>query len=180
MTDRILKLADQVFRLMFVAKNSAYHRSLYKYKDDFEQDYWIFIFNNFFDIAALEWCKAFGSKSDATHWTRHIDDEKEFRKGLLSRLNLSQQEWGNYWASIKDYRDTVVAHHKHNPDITNYPDFSYALMSCYYYYEILIKELRLLKVYDYPDNLEEYFRGTLKQATELSKTAYHSTIDFME
>ena len=176
MTDQILKLADQVFRLVFVVRNIAYHRSLYKYKDEFEQNYWILIFNNFLDIAALEWCKVFGSKSNLTHWSKHIKNQDEFRSNMLIHLNLSQEEWEEYWKSIKDYRDCMVAHHIHNPEIENFPDFNIALLSCYFYYEIIIKELRLLKVYDYPDSLEEYYMLSLKQAENFSCTAYTSTL----
>ena len=180
MTDRILQLADQVFRLVFVVRNVAYHRSLHKYKDEFEQNYWISIYNNFLDIAVLEWSKVFGSKSNATHWSNHIDNEEEFRSGLLEHLNLSKTEWEDYWNNIKNYRDSVVAHHAHNPNITNYPEFNNALSSCYFYYQKLIIELRLLNVYDYPDDLEEYYKSCIKQATMFSVTAYDSTRDIKE
>ncbi len=176
MSDKILKVANQVFRLVYVIRNVAYHRSLHEYKDKFEQNYWILIFNNFLDIAVLEWCKVFGSNKDETHWSNHIKDKEEFRKQLLYRLNLSQEEWNKYWNSMKSYRDHVVAHHEHDPNITSYPDLNHALISCYFYYEIIIKELRLLKSYDYPDNLEDYFQDTLSKANIFSKTAYSSTL----
>lgn len=180
MTDNILNIANQIFRLVFVVRNVAYHRSLLKQKDNFEQNYWILIFNNFLEIAVLEWCKVFGSNTDTTHWTNHINDEAGFRSNLLKRLNLTQPEWDNYWQEMKNYRDKVVAHHEYDPKITNYPDFSHALESCYFYYEILIKELRLLKCYDYPDNLEEYFNRSLKQAEKISETAYDATRNIKE
>ena len=180
MTDRILKLADQVFRLVFVTRNVAYHRSLHKYKDEFEQNYWILIYNNFLDIAVLEWSKVFGSKSNATHWSNHVDNEKEFRSELLVHLNISVSEWESYWNNIKKYRDKAVAHHIHDPNITNYPEFDNALNSCYFYYQILIQELRLLKVYDYPDNLEDYYNSCVEQAAVFSDTAYVSTRDIKE
>ena len=182
MTDNILNIANQIFRLVFVVRNVAYHRSLLKQKDNFEQNYWILIFNNFLEIAVLEWCKVFGSNTDTTHWTKYIDvdDQAGFRSNLWKRLNLTEQEWKDYRQKMKDYRDKVVAHDEYNPKITNYPDFSHALESCYFYYEILIKELRLLKCYDYPDNLEEYFNRSLKQAEKISETAYDATRNIKE
>jgi len=180
MNDKIPRLVDQVFRLVYVVRNVAHHRSLQKYKDEFNQNYWIIIFNNFLDIAVLEWCKVFGSRNEATHWSNHVKDQDTFRQELLSRLKLSQEEWGEYWESIKEYRDNAVAHHGYIPNGTDYPDFSYALVACYYYYEILINELRSLKVYDYPDDLEKYFNNSLAQATEFSNLAYQSTIKIEE
>ena len=109
MTAHILELADQVFRLVFVVRNAAYHRSLHKYKDEFVQNYWILIFNNFLDIAVLEWCKVFGSNNDATHWSNKITKKDKFRAELLARLNYTESEWEAYWNNIKGYRDCVVA-----------------------------------------------------------------------
>lgn len=180
MTDQILKLTDQVFRLVFIARNIAYYKSLYKYKDNFRQDYWILIFNNFLDIAVLEWCKVFGSRAEKTHWSHHIQNEDKFRQEILNHLNLSRKEWGKYWESMKSYRDSVVAHHESNPNFTNYPNLDYALVSCYFYYEIIIKELRLVKVYDYPDDLGEYFQISLDKAADFSNTAYISTINIKD
>jgi hypothetical protein len=169
------KIVDQVFRLVYVARNVAHHRSLESFKDDFEQNYWILAFNNFLDIAVLEWCKAFGSKSEATHWSKHVKDPDVFRAGLFHRLTVSEDEWRTYWESIKNYRDEVVAHHESASKVTHYPDFGHALKACFYYYEILITELRVLHVSDYPDNLEDYFESSLAQAKNFSEIAYRAT-----
>ncbi|MGR3318990.1 MAG: hypothetical protein ACUZ8O_10995 [Candidatus Anammoxibacter sp.] len=176
-TDRILKLTDQAFRLVYIVRNIAYHRSLHEYKDDFVQNYWVYIYNNFLDISVLEWCKVFGSRAEATHWSNHVNDVDIFREELLTHLCLSQIEWEEYWNHLKTYRDCGVAHHIHNPDITNYPDFDNALKVSYFYYDIVIQELRSLNVYDYPDNLQSYFDSCLDQAKEFSHTAYNSTIN---
>jgi len=179
-TAEIGKVVDQVFRLVYVARNVAHHISLEPFKDDFDQNYWILVFNNFLDIAVLEWCKAFGSKGEATHWSKHVADPDAFRAGLLGRLAVSEEEWRAYWEGIKTYRDEVVAHHESASKVTHYPDFGYALQACFYYYDILIKQLRALRVFDYPDNLEDYFEKSLAQARSFSEVAYGATRSLTE
>ncbi len=174
-TAEIGKVVDQVFRLVYVARNVAHHRSLEPLKDDFDQNYWILVFNNFLDIAVLEWCKAFGSRNEATHWSNHVADPNAFRAGLLEHLAVSEEKWHSYWEHIKSYRDEVVAHHESASMVTHYPDFGYALKACFYYYGILIKQLRAFHVLDYPDSLEEYFDRSLAQARSFSEIAYHAT-----
>lgn len=180
MSAEIARIVDQVFRLVYVVRNVAHHRSLEPFKDDFNQNYWILVFNNFLDIAVLEWCKAFGSKGEATHWSRHVADPNGFRVGVLQALGLSAEEWHAYWDSIKTYRDEVVAHHESASTVTHYPDFGVALHACFYYYKVLIEQLRILKVFDYPDNLEDYFEKSLAQARKFSDVGYHATRSLTE
>jgi hypothetical protein len=180
MTDEIARIVDQVFRLVYIVRNVAYYRSLDPFKDDLEQNYWIHIFNNFLDIAVLEWCKVFGSKNDATHWSNHVDDVEIFRSGMIAKLGVSEEEWSGYWESIKNYRDTVVAHHERSSKASYYPDMHHALTACFYYYEILIKKLRALRIEDYPNNLQEYFENSLKQAKTFSNIAYTATTELKE
>ncbi len=175
MSAEIAKVVDQVFRLVYVARNVAHHRSLEPYRDDFNQNYWILVFNNFLDVAVLEWCKAFGSNAEATHWSKHVANPDDFRTGLLQAMGLSEDEWHVYWDSIKTYRDEVVAHHESASKVTHFPDFSHALQACFYYYTILIKQLRMFKVFDYPDSLESYFEKSLAQARKFSEVAYNAT-----
>ncbi|MBA3016795.1 MAG: hypothetical protein KJ550_07865 [Proteobacteria bacterium] len=49
------KYSEHIFRRLYVVRNAANYLSLMKYKDDFNQDYWILVFNNFYDTAMLEW-----------------------------------------------------------------------------------------------------------------------------
>ena len=98
------KTSDHIFRLIYVVRNAANYRSLIKYKDDFDQNYWIQIFNNFFDVAILEWCKIFGTDNEPTHWKTIVDDHASFRKGLLNCTGLDESGWSKYWQEVKDYR----------------------------------------------------------------------------
>ena len=175
MTDRIVKLSAQISKNLFVIRNLACHKTLYKYKDDFKKSYWKLIFNNFLDIAIIEWCKMFDSKDDTTHWSNHIKNKKEVGDKLLKWANMSQQEWDKYREDIKCYGNSVDKYHKQN--IKSYPDFSCVVIACYVYYDALIKELRMLGVNDYPDELKEFYQSCLGEATEFTNAAYSATLE---
>lgn len=176
----IKQLRDHTFRLVYFVQNVACHRALRECMQDTPQNFWTLIFNNFLDFAVLEWCKIFGARSEPTHWTKLITDHDKFRDDLLKRVGLSVDEWKTYRDSIKDYRDNFVSHHQKNPNVTQYPKFDYALTATFYYYERLIKELRMLGITEYPDELQGYYDRCLSQAVKFSKIAYQSTIDIKE
>ncbi len=46
-------IEEHLFRLVYVVRNAACYKALSQYKDEFEQNWWILIYNNFFDIAIL-------------------------------------------------------------------------------------------------------------------------------
>lgn len=171
---------DHLFRLVHVVRNVACYRALNQYKAEFQQNYWILIYNNFFDSALLEWCKVFGSNDEPTHWKTLVADHDDFRKGLLTSLGTDQAGWAAYWESVKTYRDNLVAHHQRNPDVTNYPTLDFALMSSFYYYPTLIKMFRDLGETRYPDELKPYYDRFLDQAEKFSELSYCSTKELKE
>lgn len=169
------QLNDHIFRLVSVIRNAASNRSLEDYKSQFKQSYWIIIFNNFLDMAVLEWCKVFGTHSEPTHWKKIVEDHESFRKGLLGRLAMDEGGWKAYWEELKNYRDSQVAHHFRNPDVTHYPTLDAALEACYYYYEWLIANWRGLGNNGYPDDLRDYYSRYLDQAKSFSHNAFITT-----
>ncbi len=169
------QIERHLFRLVSVVRNAACHCSLSKYTGSFQQNYWILIFNNFLDMAVLEWCKVFGSHGEPTHWKNLVDDHTSFRTGLLRRLELDEDKWEAYWKDMKEYRDYQIAHYKKPPNLTNYPSLDIALEASYYYYEWIIQKLRSLGHSGYPDNLQDYYESFLTQALKFSENAYDST-----
>ena len=174
------KSSDHIFRLIYVIRNAANYRSLVKYKDDFDQIYWILTFNNFFDLAILEWCKVFGTDSEPTHWKTIVDDHEAFRTGLLSCIGLNESEWNRYWVEVKDYRNNIIAHFKKNPRVQQYPSLDIIINSTFYYYEWLVKALDKRGIRQEPENLEEYYYKCLNQAEVFSEKAYNSTKNIKE
>jgi len=153
-----------------VVRNAACYEALSQYKDEFEQNWWILIYNNFFDIAILEWCKVFGTDSEPTHWKNLITDHDVFRQGLLSALGTDQASYNAYWETVTSYRNKLLAHRTREPSVKNYPTLDFALKSSFYYYSILIQMLR-----SYPDDLKHYYDRSFRQAVKFAELSYHST-----
>ncbi len=174
------KSNDHIFRLIYVIRNAANYRSLVKYKDDFNQNYWILIFNNLFDVAILEWCKIFGTDSEPTHWKTIVDDHAPFRKGLLNSIGLDELGWSKYWEGVKEYRNNIIAHFKKNMKVRQYPSLDVIIYSTFYYYKWLVKELDRRGIIQEPEDLEEYYKRCLEQARVFSEIAYNSTKDIKE
>ncbi len=174
------QILDHLFRLVYVVRNAACNEALSRYKDDFNQNYWILIYNNFLDIAVMEWCKIFGSNKEPTHWKTLVDDHDIFRQNLLKALNIDDAAWKSYWMGMKDYRDTQVAHHQYNPNITHYPNLNIALESSFYYYNWLISKLRSLAISSFPDDLKDYYSRFVDQALNFADVSFQATKDIKE
>lgn len=171
--------SDHIFRLIYVIRNAANYRSMAKFKDDFDQNYWIQIYNNFFDVAVLEWCKIFGTDSEPTHWKTIVKDHQAFRNGLLSSIGLDEQGWSNFWQSVNSYRNNIIAHFKRISGLS-YPSLDVIIKSTFYYYEWLQKELDKHGIIQEPKDLVGYYNRCLKQAESFSETSYNSTANIKE
>lgn len=167
--------SDHIFRLLYVVRNAACCRSLNSYKDNFNQSYWVLIYNNFFDITILEWCKIFGTYREPTHWTTLVNDQKTFRQCLLATLNIKCSEWHSYGQHIRDYRNNFVAHHIKDPKLTHYPKLDIALGASFYYYDWLIRKLDEIGIQQRPESLQDYFEYCLDQSKKFSEKAYSLT-----
>ena len=169
------KSSDHIFRLIYVVRNAANYRSLLKYKDDLKQNYWILIFNNFFDSAILEWCKVFGTDNEPTHWKTLVSNHDSFRKGMLNRLGLDESKWKTYWTEVRDYRNNIITHFQKTPKVKHYPSLENILSSTFYYYEWLVSSLKDYGISQEPENLNEYYYRCLEQAKKFTENAYIST-----
>ena len=173
-TDRV---RAQLFRLAYIVRNIAYYRSLAAYGDSLDQNFWIFAFNNFFDLSVLEWCKIFGSRREPTHWASVVSDEHVFRSELLTRLKLTPDEWESYWSQMKNYRDISVAHHTKDPKFTKYPHLDTALASTVFLYGHLVDQLEHAPepVSFLPKDLSRYYERSLSLAKRISAAAYEAS-----
>jgi len=173
------KASDHIFRLVYVIRNAANFRSLVKYKEDFKQNYWIIICNNFFDVAILEWSKIFGTDSEPTHWKTIVKEHKAFRDGLLNCIGLDEKGWVAFWQDVNSYRNNIIAHFKKVKGLS-YPSLDVIIKSSFYYYEWLQKELEEHGIIQEPKDLENYYSRCLSQAENFSEIAYNSTLNIEE
>jgi hypothetical protein len=173
-------IIDHLDRILYIVRNVACYRALSKYRNEFKQNYWILIINNFLDMSILEWCKIFGSKREPTHWKSIVVDHDTFRLALLKALNIDNSEWNDYWKNVKSYRDNCIAHHGNSSDINHFPNLDNIIKSSSFYYSFLIEKLRNYGIYYDPDDLDIYFDRFLWQVSKFVDLSYQATKDIEE
>jgi len=101
-------------------------------------DFWRTASGNFLDICTLEWCKLLGDPKGLHDWRNVVSDVAGFRKGLLQRLNMDEAGFEDYRLSMRDYRDTFVAHLDSDRTM-NVPDFHMAKSSVEFYHAYVVE-----------------------------------------
>lgn len=149
-------------------------------------NFWRVIYGNLLDMAVLEWCKLFGSDDEErqpVHWKNIIreSDHDVFRAGLYSQLNMNEEEWLEYWSTIKTYRDKAVAHFDiKKRDVTHYPVLNSALEASYYYYGYFVDELRSAGFVGYPEDIRDYCDKFVGQTVKVAECALRATSSIEE
>jgi hypothetical protein len=162
------------------ARNLSFHRALGNHvKNSGELNFWIHMCNNSIDLAVLDWFHLFGNHNDDLHWKRVVPDVDGFRQGLLQLLGMNEQEWKAYHEKIKDYRDKDVAHIEVRLR-SQVPDMTQALLAVAYYYATALKELRSYATYDWPQDLNDYYKKSVTQAEVVAISAYRATLGIKE
>jgi hypothetical protein len=171
------KARAHLFRLAGIVRNIAFHRTLSDYKGSLKQNFWIYTFNNFLDMAVLEWCKTFGARRETYHWTKLFSDPDSVRSRLLTTIALAPGDWTAYWNEMKRYRDDSVAHHALTPKNMRYPQLHVALDSTCFIYDSITAELEKLQPAHYmlPKSLKVYYDRLLPQATAQAKVAFEAS-----
>lgn len=175
-------LTAHLFRLVHISRSALMKRALTAVDPDPHLNFWRLIHGNQLDIAVLEWCKVFGSDSEATHWKKIVPvaEHGNFRNDLLASLALTPASWTSYWKEMKEYRDNLAAHHNELNKIENYPVLDIALKSSFFYYRYLIKELRRLGDTRFPDDLETYSSRFEEQVRDVASRAISATAEMKE
>jgi hypothetical protein len=114
-------------------------RVLYELLPNTRVDLWRVMQGASLDYGLIEWCKIFGNRSDDTHWTKLVPNDRHdaFREGLLASVGKSAEEWEEYHSAMKDYRDQLAAHHDLDAKPTHYP----CLRSCARSLVLLLRQL---------------------------------------
>ena len=122
----------------------------------------IFIANNFYTAAILNWSHLYGSTSEVLHFRNLIPEPDKYKEQLLDELGIDHEKWCEYWDEIKDYRDKRVAHI--DPELNVLiPDTEIASKSVCFFYNALIQELKQYPGYEiFPDNLNKYALTRIK------------------
>jgi hypothetical protein len=171
------RLIEHVQRLTHLTRSIMMKRALTAVEPSPHLNFWRLIYGNQLDIAVIEWCKVFGSDSEATHWKKLVrtTDHARFGTELLTSIRMTGSDWTSYWKEMKLYRDNLAAHHNSAKRVPYYPKLDIALRSSYFHYRYVIGELRLLGEAGFPDDLEDYCANFEALAKEIATKAIMAT-----
>lgn len=180
MKDREKLLRRVALKCADFARQLAYHRALNAYRDQLRANFWIYTYNNAIDLAVLDWFHLFGYHNDDLHWKQVVPTVAEFRHGLHEYIRMNEDQWKEYWAKVKNYRDKDIAHIEVRPR-SHVPDMATALRATTYYYNYVISQLSEFGDYSHwPSDLEEYHKKSLVQSEKIVAVAYASTQSLRE
>src|SRR6266498_472607 len=140
-------------------------RALHNVHPEPHLNFWRVIYGDLTDFAVLEWCKLFGSDDEehqAIHWKNMAPNQEAFRQALLTHLHLSL--------------DQAVAHRDlKRKAIPRFPNFDVALESAYFYYGVVLSELREQGIELGPRDIREYAARFFAQARTVASAATDAT-----
>ena len=160
--------------LKFV-QSYTYYKVLYQHCKDnkLESAFWAKAIDSLLEMAAIEWCKIFGShgNSNQLHWKKTTDDLSDddiqaFQQMIYDHTDFSKSEWEEYNLQMRTFRDQYVAHLDVSESLPTPPFFIHALQVAYAY-DKWIRDLLLRDnipgIMESP-SLEEYAAGFDKEA----------------
>lgn len=139
-----------------LVRDLSYHRAMMPYVEQLRVNIWVYTFNNFMEMAVLNWCHLFGNDTDDLHWLTIMANTDEFREKLLEAVDMNFNEWKAYRKTVIDYRNKDVAHIEVRPE-GDVPQMDIALTAAFYYYSVALAEIRTLHDYpELPNNLSQF------------------------
>lgn len=171
---QLIYLRNFVWQLM-------HHRAMRVSVKQFKQGFWRLIFSNCLDMAVLEWCKLFGTNAEHLHWSKIFTDREEFRQYILDSVEMTMDEWNNYWEELTKYRNKAVSHFDPEFRPSRYPDLEPALKSVIACYDYLLRKLERYGIpHNFPPSLKVYADKLYEQALQFSENAFKATTQLEE
>ena len=179
-----------VFETQFpIVKRFIYHYVFHKelsraYKKlNLESEFWTLTIDAHLLQSSIHWCMVFGAKGcNPTHWA-HLSDgdvrslQEQFRKGLINSVDITFDEWEEYWQKMKNFRDQYVAHRELNFN-SPVPRFTLAL-NIAYFYDRWIRDLIFPEIFEEPP-LEDTAKKLTKYSSWLSKKLMKQSKNYTE
>ena len=120
-------------------RNLAFYRAgVHNGKSKLKGNFWLNAYNNFLDIAVLEWCKLYADTRGKHFWRKVISRDVAFLEGLLQELGLSDTDFDDYVNQMRTYRDKFVAHLDSEEEM-HIPFLQIAVNSAVYLYDYLLE-----------------------------------------
>jgi hypothetical protein len=163
-------------------RNVHLRRALQTVEPEPTLNFWRVMYGNCTDMAAIDWCKLFGSNRELVQWKRVVpkSEQADFKRALLADLGVTRKVWRLYRDGLKSYRDKFAAHHDpFHPEAPRlYPIFDLGLEAAAFYYGWILKDLDA--GHRYPPDLQEYGREFAKQAVQVAQAAMAGTAGMTE
>lgn len=164
-------------RLMVFAQSVRVRRMIEGIALEPKQTFWIMTVNLLADVAAIEWCKVFGSRAEDTHWTRVLPENShdQVRQGLLTHVQLTKEKWKEYRDDIVKYRDQIVAHHDLDATITKFPHYDVALLAANFMFDRIRSVADQDWLGDIPTSLEGWSKTVAGNMSAIVKRAFEAS-----
>ncbi|MFA0607465.1 hypothetical protein [Vibrio amylolyticus] len=109
--------------------------------------------------SVISWCKVFGTDTEECHWKNLIEDHQGFRKCLLGKLGVTQQEFRNYQLHVLEFRNKWVVHYEPSYQHKPVPDFDLMLKSAIVLHTYLRENVSDKFIYSGPVSIEGFGRS---------------------
>ncbi|MDR3489795.1 MAG: hypothetical protein P4M05_33515 [Bradyrhizobium sp.] len=164
------------------ARNLAYYRvgqsqsgSAFHDPSHPQASFWRQANANFLDLAVLEWCKILGERKGKHYWRRIVSDPRGFEEKMLLHLGMKAGEFSRVVETMREYRDTFVAH-LDSSRIMNIPTLSAAHAAVCFYHEYVITHEALAGELEglphaTPGNLSSGYAQCLAEAEQVYRSA---------
>jgi len=172
-------IKSQLSLLVQIARSIQIKYVLAELDPDPKLNFWRLIHGSFLDLPVLDWCKIFGSNAEPTHWKDVVSDISKFRNEMFSHLNITKDEWNEYWFQMKNYRDELVAHYEPNYNSETYPDLELAFKSSCFYHDYLVNLIDN-ETEEKMEILEEYSKRFYIQTKKIAQIAIKATDSISE
>lgn len=90
-----------------------------------EGQFWPVVQNSLGESACLFWCHIFGNREDDVHFAQLFKSEtragfttQEVKFRMLRVLNLNEDEYTEFWKSVKNCRDKYISHKELGVSVT--------------------------------------------------------------
>jgi len=162
--DREKRLRRAALLCCHFVQNSAYYQAGWNDgKTRATNEFWATVQGNFIDIAVLEWLKLFGDHNDKHHWKKVAENKDEFKKGMLSSCQITEDDLVNARESFKEYRDKFIAH-LDSEETMHIPFLETPLGLAKYYYAYVANELGEAGLRNLPRDIESYYQECFRSA----------------
>ncbi len=122
---------------------------------------WLSLKGMCYSDAIITWNKLFGVWGQETHWKKFVPTIKmpvngEFepftKEKMIDAIDMTESQWTTFHQSMKDTRNTRIAHFNLTQELNSLPNIKWVLLSACFYREWLVQAWEQDKPIDCSEN----------------------------